>query len=153
MIGHRVTDWRLRPVTIADFSFIFRVYRTTMKSYIEQIWDWNETAQRQHYERSFSVDDYQIIQVADEEVGVLSMQSHAEYDFLARIEILPVYQNQGIGTAILGHLIQQARKRRTPIMLRVFKINPARHLYERLGFQIIRQDAVHYDMLYATVDT
>jgi GNAT superfamily N-acetyltransferase len=75
-----------------------------------------------------------------------------DYDFLARIEILPGYQNQGIGTAIMKALIQRAKNNTSPIMLRVFKINPARNLYHRLGFQLIRQDEIHYDMLYATVD-
>ncbi len=147
-----MTNWRFREATISDFGFIFRVYKSTMKPYIEQIWHWDDSAQRQHYETTFSVDDYQIIQSEDEDIGVLSMTNMEEYDFLARIEILPEYQNQGIGTAILQMLILNAKKTTSPIMLRVFKINPARNLYKRLGFQVIRQDDIHLDMLYATVD-
>lgn len=147
-----MTNPRLRAATISDFGFIFRVYKTTMKVYIEQIWDWDDTAQRQHYEESFSVDDYQIIRVEDKDIGVLSMTKMEEYDFLARIEILPAYQNQSIGTSIMKTLILDAKKTTTPIMLRVFKINRARNLYKRLGFQVIRQDDIHFDMLYATVD-
>lgn len=145
-------NWRLRKATISDFGFIFRVYRATMKPYIEKIWEWDDGAQRQHYEQSFSADDYQIIQLEDEDIGVLSMLPMEEYDFLARIEILPDYQNQGIGTAIMQSLIERAKAKKHPIMLRVFKINPAHHLYERLGFQAMRQNEIHYDMFYATVD-
>src|SRR5690606_12739949 len=110
MKGNLVINWRLREATISDFGFIFRVYRATMKDYIEQIWEWNDTAQRQHYERSFKVDDYQIIQLDGEDIGVLSMSKMDEYYFLARIEILPEYQNQGIGTAIMSYLINRAKE-------------------------------------------
>lgn len=147
-----MTDWHLRKVDISDFGFIFRVYRSTMKPYIEKIWKWDDTAQRQRYEDLFSVDGYQIIQSGDKDIGVLSITHMDEYDFLARIEILPDYQNRGIGTAIIQSLIQEAKDTTRPIMLRVFKINPAHRLYKRLGFQVIRQDEVHLDMLYATVD-
>jgi len=145
-------NWRLRKATISDFGFIFRVYRTTMKEYIEQIWEWDDGAQRQHYEQSFSADDYKIIQLDNDDIGVVSMLPMDEYDFLARIEIMPDYQNQGIGTAIMQSLIEHAKETKHPIMLRVFKINPAQNLYKRLGFQTMRQDDIHYDMFYATVD-
>lgn len=147
-----MTTWHLREATVSDFGFIFRVYKITMKSYIEQIWKWDDSAQRQHYENSFKVDDYQVIQIEDKDIGVLSMTKMEEYDFLARIEILPDYQNRGIGTAIMNVLIRNAKDSTTPIMLRVFKINRAHQLYKRLGFQIIRKDDIHFDMLYATVD-
>lgn len=147
-----MTNWHLRKATITDLGFIFRVYKITMKPFIEKIWQWDDTAQRQRYEERFSVSDYQIIQVNDKSIGVLSMSNMDSYDFLARIEILPEYQNQGIGTSIMQSLIQKARDRKKPIMLRVFKINRAKNLYERLGFQVIRQDDIHFDMLYATVD-
>ncbi|MEL7434975.1 MAG: DUF5723 family protein, partial [Chloroflexota bacterium] len=38
-------DWSLRDATIVDLGFIFRVYRTTMKDYIEAVYEWNEQTQ------------------------------------------------------------------------------------------------------------
>jgi ribosomal protein S18 acetylase RimI-like enzyme len=62
-----------------------------------------------------------------------ALQKRQEDWFLARIAILPEFQNQGIGTAILQKIIGAAPTHK-PLRLQVFKINPARRLYERLGF-------------------
>ncbi|MEL6306691.1 MAG: GNAT family N-acetyltransferase [Chloroflexota bacterium] len=145
-------DWSLRDATIVDLGFIFRVYRTTMKDYIEAVYEWNEQTQRLHYEETFKKDDYCIIQSGGDDIGVFSVLNMDSYLFLSRIEILPAYQNQGIGTKILTSLIVRAHAQRKPVMLRVYKLNPAVRLYKRLGWQIIRQDETQYDMLYATVD-
>lgn len=145
-------EWSLRDATIVDLGFIFRVYRITMKDYIAAVYKWDEQAQRLRYEEAFKKDDYAIIQVEGEDMGVFSVLNMDSYLFLSRIEILPPFQNQGIGTKILTALIVRGHAQRKPIMLRVYKLNPAVRLYKRLGWQIIRQDETQYDMLYATVD-
>ena len=145
-------NWTLRAATIDDLGFIFNTYKATMKAYIEAITEWDEFAQRQHYEATFSVKDFQIVQFDAEDVGVLSLLDLDTYTFLARIEILPDYQNRGLGSAILRWLIQDAKKHKKPIMLRVYKNNPAQHLYRRLGWQVVSQDDIQLDMLYGTVD-
>ncbi len=56
--------------------------------------------------------------------------------FLANIEILPDYQGRGLGAAIIHGIIAEADAHHLPVRLQVLKINPARRLYERLGFVI-----------------
>lgn len=53
------------------------------------------------------------------------------------IAVLPDFLGQGIGTQLLTHLLQAASKRYPAVMLSVRKNNPARHLYERMGFKIV----------------
>ena len=49
--------------------------------------------------------------------------------------VKPELRGKGIGTEMIQHLIKIARERKSPaIILKVYKWNPARHLYERLGF-------------------
>jgi GNAT superfamily N-acetyltransferase len=50
------------------------------------------------------------------------------------------YQRQGIGQAIIALIAAEAARDKRAITLGVVKINPARRLYERLGFEITHED-------------
>src|SRR5579885_3629264 len=52
------------------------------------------------------------------------------------IALLPDYTGQGLGTQLLTHLIATAREVYPAIVLSVRVNNPARHLYERMGFVV-----------------
>lgn len=53
------------------------------------------------------------------------------------IAILPAYIGKGVGTQLLTHLLAAARERYSSVVLSVRATNPARRLYERLGFVVI----------------
>ena len=50
------------------------------------------------------------------------------------IALRPEYRGQGIGTALLKHLLESAKNLYPAISLSVSPNNPAMRLYERLGF-------------------
>jgi GNAT superfamily N-acetyltransferase len=60
--------------------------------------------------------------------------------FLGQLYLSRHMQRQGIGTRVLQMLIEEARRAGKPTTLGVVKINPARRLYERLGFQRTQED-------------
>lgn len=51
------------------------------------------------------------------------------------IALLPTYRGQGIGTALLKQVLNAATPYYRAVSLSVDPTNPARRLYERLGFQ------------------
>ena len=53
------------------------------------------------------------------------------------IAVLPDYIGQGIGTQLMRHLLEAASQVYPAVMLSVRKSNPARYLYERMGFEIV----------------
>jgi GNAT superfamily N-acetyltransferase len=53
------------------------------------------------------------------------------------IAVLPDSIGQGIGTQLIKHLLEAASQVYPAVMLSVRKSNPARHLYERMGFEIV----------------
>ena len=53
------------------------------------------------------------------------------------IALLPEYRGQGIGTALLEHLLEAAKNIYPAISLSVSPNNPAIRLYERLGFKTV----------------
>jgi ribosomal protein S18 acetylase RimI-like enzyme len=59
---------------------------------------------------------------------------------------LPSHQGAGLGTLLLYSLLGEADAARAPIRLRVLRTNPARRLYERLGFAVAGESATHFLM-------
>jgi ribosomal protein S18 acetylase RimI-like enzyme len=58
--------------------------------------------------------------------------------YISRIEIAPEVQGGGVGTALLRGLLDRARASgANAVELHVLQLNRARHLYERLGFQVV----------------
>jgi ribosomal protein S18 acetylase RimI-like enzyme len=53
------------------------------------------------------------------------------------IAVLPAYANQGVGTGLLNELVAAASSVYPAIVLSVRADNPARRLYERLGFVVV----------------
>jgi ribosomal protein S18 acetylase RimI-like enzyme len=67
-------------------------------------------------------------------VGVVDFALTDDHAELARISIHPDHQDSGLGTAALTSLLERADEQDVPVQLEVFDTNPARRLYERLGF-------------------
>jgi ribosomal protein S18 acetylase RimI-like enzyme len=63
------------------------------------------------------------------------------------IALLPAHRNQGLGTLLLNQFISDAGLRYNAISLSVSAENPAVRLYQRLGFEVIRQEGDSLIML------
>ncbi|MBW4599701.1 MAG: GNAT family N-acetyltransferase [Calothrix sp. FI2-JRJ7] len=55
------------------------------------------------------------------------------------IAVLPEYRQQGIGTQLIVHLLENIKNLYPAISLSVSLENPALRLYQRLGFEIVHQ--------------
>lgn len=137
-----------RPATDQDMELIFAILRATLGKYVEQTWGvWDETVQRQRFDQVTRVEDHFILQLAGQDVGCLCYRESETEVRLARIFILPQYQNRGFGTQIMRDLMVRADRKGLPIRLSVLRVNPARLLYERLGFSVVAESETHYTML------
>ncbi len=141
------TAYSLRPATPEDYDFLFALHRAAMRPYIETIWGWHDDWQQEYFRRKFDPQPRQIIQVEGRDVGVLVVEARPDELYLSLIELLPAYQGQGIGAAIVQALLARAQANGVPLTLHVLKSNePARRLYERLGLRIVSEEKVRYRM-------
>ncbi len=124
----------LRRATRADSEFCYQLHKAAMGGYVAAIWGWDEQVQRGFHTRAFKPRRWQIITANGADVGMLSVEYRPDEVYLARIEILPSRQGQGIGTRIIGALLAEARRRGQDLVLDVLAVNErARALYQRLG--------------------
>ncbi len=140
-------DIILRAATRNDTDFLYRLHRAAMQEYVARTWgQWDEAWQSHYFQQHFDPAACQIIVLHGKDIGVISVVRQVTDIFLSNIELLPTYQGQGIGTQLIKALVDEAYRKRVPITLQVLKVNPARRLYERLGFSISGETTTHYQM-------
>ena len=130
----------LRPATEDDKDFLFEVFKRSMRGYIAWAWGWDEEFQRQGLWKNLPVEHFKVVCVADEAIGALYVEESDEHHSIRTIFLEPGFQGRGVGTALLKDEGSRARKAGKPLVLKVIKINPAKRLYERLGFQVVKED-------------
>jgi ribosomal protein S18 acetylase RimI-like enzyme len=153
-------DHRLayRPVDAADAGFLLRVYGSTRAAELA-LTDWDATArdafvqmqfraQNAHYWREWPDAEHSIIQVlqatACQEVGRLWLHQRDDSLHVLDISLLPEWCGRGIGSTCLRALQDRAARQRRFLSIQVEQGNPARHLYERLGFLSVgEQQGIH----------
>jgi len=138
--------YRLRPATQEDFDFLYQLHVLTMKEYVELTWGWDEAVQRRGFGEDFRPERLAVVVVDGTDVGRLGIVREPDRLFLASIEIAPDWQRRGLGTEIVTDLLREARGGGLPVVLMVLKVNPARRLYERLGFTVDAETPTHYRM-------
>jgi ribosomal protein S18 acetylase RimI-like enzyme len=131
-----MTPVDLRPATPADSEFCYQLHKAAMGDYITAIWGWDEQRQRGFHARSFNPDRWQIITVGGADIGMLDVEYSPGEIYIARIEIHPDYQGQGIGTYLISALADEARRKSQDLFLDVLSVNHrAQTLYQRLGLK------------------
>lgn len=136
----------LRPAKPEDAEFLYYLLKAAMQQYVAQTYGWDELWQQAHFQKNFDPARQQVIVLEGQDIGVIAVERKETEIFLAKIYLLPEYQNRGIGTRLIEALLREAFGQNLPVRLRVLKVNPARRLYERLGFKVIEEADTHYLM-------
>ena len=133
----------LREATLDDFDFAKDVKLEGLRPYIEMLWGWDDETEERQFRENFDPSTATIISSDHGNVGYYELVDRGFELFLAGIYIDRRFRGRGLGTAVLQDLQALARTRQLPLSLRVLKPNPARRLYERLGFRVTRATKTH----------
>ncbi|GAB2652820.1 GNAT family N-acetyltransferase [Arenimonas aestuarii] len=88
----------------------------------------------------------QIVQVGGKPVGLLKLQRGSAEWRLLQLQLSADVRGQGLGRSLLEAILDEAARAGTPVTLSVLKANPARRLYESLGFAVVSEDADEWHM-------
>jgi len=150
MITDSAPDYELRLATRAESDTLYAIHKAAMEHYVRQTWGaWDEPLQERFW-ASHWPPERQAILVAGQLAGFLELEERPGAVWVANLELHPRFQGQGIGSAILRATQVEASSRGLGVTLQVLKVNPARRLYERLGFRETGETGTHYLMAWGT---
>jgi ribosomal protein S18 acetylase RimI-like enzyme len=129
----------LRPARADDFDFCARLYFSGMAETIRRL-NLDIAAQTRSLRERWDAGEVQIITCDDADIGWMQSSIGVGGLYLEQIFIDAAFQRRGVGTDVIVGLIDKASRAGRPVTLGVVKTNPARRLYERLGFRITHQD-------------
>ena len=139
----------LQPASEDDREFLYALHCRTMRHVIEKTWGWDEEWQRRDFDRRFREYLTSIIECDGRHAGGLVLEWKPESLYIHEIQLLPDYQSKGVGTEVIGKVIEQATARRLPVTLSVVPANlRAQRLYERLGFKVTAIESPFIRMRY-----
>jgi GNAT superfamily N-acetyltransferase len=135
----------LRPALAEDFAFCRRLYFEEMDWIIARL-GLDETRQAESFVRQWAAPEVRIIAIAGEAVGWLQTVPSDDAIFLSQLFIDRRRQRRGIGKVVIKLVTEEALRDGKAVALDVVKINPARRLYERLGFEIVGEEEHKFHM-------
>jgi ribosomal protein S18 acetylase RimI-like enzyme len=104
-------------------------------------------AQTRAYKSQFSKARFDIIELDGMAIGRIVVDRTGDRLHLVDIALVPQQRNHGIGTAILGALMAEAREARLPLRLHVATANEAAlRLYRRLGFAVVATTPIYLEL-------
>jgi ribosomal protein S18 acetylase RimI-like enzyme len=139
-----------------DLAFLSELFASTRLDELAQV-PWNDEqktafldaqfrAQHFHYRTHYPNALWLVICRGKEPIGRLYLDRWAREHRIIDIALLPAHRGRGYGGALMQDLIDEAHAAGKGVSIHVEKNNPARRLYERLGFVVAGEQGV-YDRL------
>ena len=136
---------RRRPEEDGDLPFLLTLYRSTREQELSFV-DWNDAqkqdfvamqfeAQRDHYRREYTDASFEIVERHAVPIGRLYLHQRRDEIRVMDITLAPEARNLGLGGALLREVLADAAGTGRSVTIHVERFNPARRLYERLGFR------------------
>lgn len=148
-------------ITESTDPFFFTVYANSREAEMSS-WGWapeeqckflrmQYQCQQRSYQMQYPHLESRIIYVESIPAGRMLLAKTEAGKVLVDIGLLTEFQNQGIGSALL-HELQEELKPGESLRLSVLNNNPARRLYDRLGFQILEVGEPYLTMIWHKSD-
>jgi ribosomal protein S18 acetylase RimI-like enzyme len=134
----------LRPTEPDDRDFLLSVYGSTRAEELSLV-RWTDAdkaafiasqfeAQDTYYRQMYPDAQFLVVRVEGKRVGRLYLARIEDEFRVIDIALLPAHRRRGIGSALMASIAGLADREGRSVTLHVEPWNPAKRLYERLGF-------------------
>jgi ribosomal protein S18 acetylase RimI-like enzyme len=148
----------LRPIGGGDREFLVELYGSVREPELAHV-PWDAGLRRAFVEQQFAAQDahyrehypgatLDVIEVDGEPAGRLYVHRGPRDIRIMDIALAPGFRGGGIGSALLRALIDEASAAERTLSIHVEANNPARRLYERLGFRPAGEHGVYVLLVY-----
>jgi ribosomal protein S18 acetylase RimI-like enzyme len=146
----------LRPAGPGDAELLYRIYARTRDDELAVVpWDASQKeaflrmqfdVQDRYYHATFPNASYDLIVSGEEVLGRLYVDRGETTWLVIDLALLPEHRGKGIGTQLLTEVLAEAGGEAKPVQMHVERFNPARRLYDRLGFRQIADQGVYLQL-------
>jgi ribosomal protein S18 acetylase RimI-like enzyme len=148
----------LRPEAPGDRAFLRELYGSTRELEMG-VMPWSEDekrafldlqfhAQDVYYHENYTDTDFLVIEVDGERAGRLYIQRAEDAIYVVDIALLPAHRGRGIGRRMMDEIVGEGRAQGKKVSIYVEYYNPARRLYDRLGFRALDTNGVYLRMVW-----
>jgi ribosomal protein S18 acetylase RimI-like enzyme len=135
----------LRPAQPDDEAFLLDLRKATMTEHLRRAGEpTDEAAHRARLLHRY--DAAQVICIDGVPAGLLKAHRNEDEWIVVQVQIAPALQGHGIGEQALRTILRAAAAEALPVSLQVLKGNPAKRLYNRLGFEVVGEDQTQFHM-------
>ncbi|BBP77950.1 hypothetical protein PHLH7_40540 [Pseudomonas sp. Ost2] len=137
-------DWRFRPATDVDLEFARSLTRRNMMTYYcEYDLLWQEEA----FDVAWAGRQNALLCEGEDVLGFVSFSRDPRALYIRELQLVEAGRGQGLGSWLIAQARDIAfREGRPEMRLTVFKSNPARQLYQRMGLEIVGEDECFFRM-------
>ncbi len=136
---------RRRAARPDEWEWLFQLHRATMREGFEILYEpWDDARQRSAFNNRDPRNHVEVIEVDGVAAGAIHSRTDPDGSlYIQLVEVLPSHQSKGVGTYVLSAAIGGAEQAGRDTTLETHKRNPAKRLYERLGFVVEGETETH----------
>lgn len=143
----------LKPLSPGDHDFLLQLYASTREEELALV-PWTDAekaafveqqfeAQSSSYRDAWPKGDFLVVLVDGDRAGRLYLARLPRELRVVDVLLSPAYRGRGIGTALLAAVVRVAEREGVDVTLHVEPWNPAKRLYERLGFLSVEATGIY----------
>ncbi|MCX4780302.1 GNAT family N-acetyltransferase [Streptomyces sp. NBC_01264] len=140
-------DWVLRSAVAADVEVIAELRAQVMRPDLERLGRYDEHRVRQRLRDAFSPQHTWVVLIDREIAGCVAVRPAEGRLWLEHFYLAPHHQGRGLGSAVLGAVLDRTDSQGMTVGLNVLQGSAARRLYERHGFLVEAEDPVDVFMM------
>jgi ribosomal protein S18 acetylase RimI-like enzyme len=144
-----IPELTLRAARIGDYDFALALYLESVKPLLLALGRWDEERMLSRFSDGFKLEQIKVLRRAGGDIGWMQVSETEQEVHLDQLHLIDGARNQKIGTHLIRRLQERARAAGKPLALNVIRGNPAKALYERLGFRTDGGDEEKIRMLWS----
>ncbi|HEU4452955.1 MAG TPA: GNAT family N-acetyltransferase [Longimicrobium sp.] len=143
----------LRPIQDGDREFLFRLYASTRAEELAVVaWTGAQKeaflrqqfeAQHAYWTEHYGGATFDLVLVDGKPAGRLYVARWPNEVRIVDISLMPEHRGSGLGTRLLERVFAEGDAARKPVSIHVESYNPAKRLYDRLGFVQVGDHGVY----------
>ncbi|MDF1790365.1 MAG: GNAT family N-acetyltransferase [Thalassobaculaceae bacterium] len=130
------------PAASDDIDRLVDLKVAVMRGELERLGRFTPERARDRFVAGFSPQETRLIQVDGRFAGCVTVHGRDDHIEIEHLYIPAAFQGSGLGSRIMGLLMDEARHADKSVRITVLNGSPANRFYQRLGFVETTRDAI-----------